>query len=112
MAAAKNAINQKEIDELNQKLAQAKTQAKEHQDKVNILQKEILALDVQYTKTNAEYDDNGTIGKRYRRYDEIGAPKCITVDFDSLKDNRVTERDRDTMKQKRISIKNIEKIII
>ena len=64
------------------------------------------------TKTNAEYDDNGTIGKRYRRYDEIGAPKCITVDFDSLKDNRVTERDRDTMKQKRISIKNIEKIII
>ncbi|KKP30151.1 MAG: Glycyl-tRNA synthetase [Parcubacteria group bacterium GW2011_GWA2_31_28] len=64
------------------------------------------------TKTNAEYDDNGTIGKRYRRHDEIGTPKCVTVDFDSLKDNTVTERYRDSMKQKRIPIKDIEKIII
>ncbi len=53
------------------------------------------------------YDDIGAIGKRYRRQDEIGTPLCITVDNDSLKDNAVTVRDRDTMEQKRVSIDNI-----
>jgi len=52
----------------------------------------------------AEFDDNGNIGKRYRRQDEIGTPYCITVDFDSLKNNDVTVRDRDTMAQERIKI--------
>ncbi|MCH5300872.1 MAG: glycine--tRNA ligase, partial [Ruminococcus sp.] len=51
-----------------------------------------------------EYDDAGSIGKRYRRQDEIGTPVCITYDFDSLEDNCVTVRDRDTMEQERISI--------
>lgn len=51
-----------------------------------------------------EFDDNGNIGKRYRRQDEIGTPYCITVDFDSLEQNDVTIRDRDTMKQERIKI--------
>lgn len=51
-----------------------------------------------------EFDDNGNIGKRYRRQDEIGTPYCVTVDFDSLEDDSVTIRDRDTMKQKRIKI--------
>ena len=51
-----------------------------------------------------EYDDAGSIGKRYRRQDEIGTPLCITYDFDSLEDNCVTVRDRDTMEQERISI--------
>ena len=51
-----------------------------------------------------EFDDNGNIGKRYRRQDEIGTPYCITVDFDSLKDKSVTVRDRDTMKQERVKI--------
>ena len=50
------------------------------------------------------YDDSGSIGKRYRRMDEIGCPVCITIDFDSLKKKDVTVRDRDTMKQKRIKI--------
>ncbi len=53
------------------------------------------------------YDGTGSIGKRYRRMDEIGCPVCITVDFDSLKKKDVTVRDRDTMKQKRIKIKNL-----
>ncbi len=48
------------------------------------------------------WDDNGNIGKRYRRQDEIGTPWCIVIDFDTLKDNTVTIRDRDTGKQKRI----------
>jgi glycyl-tRNA synthetase len=51
-----------------------------------------------------EFDDNGNIGKRYRRQDEIGTPNCIVVDFTTLEDNTVTVRDRDTTEQKRISI--------
>jgi len=51
-----------------------------------------------------QYDETGSVGKRYRRQDEIGTPFCITVDFDSLEDNAVTVRDRDTMKQERIKI--------
>ena len=53
---------------------------------------------------NIEFDDAGAIGRRYRRQDEIGTPYCITVDFDSLEDNAVTVRDRDTMAQERIGI--------
>ncbi len=55
-------------------------------------------------KFNCEYDESGSIGKRYRRQDEIGTPFCITVDFDTLEDNSVTVRDRDTMEQVRIKI--------
>jgi glycyl-tRNA synthetase len=54
-----------------------------------------------------EYDGSGNIGKRYRRQDEIGTPFCITVDFETLKDEAVTIRERDTMKQKRIKIDNL-----
>ena len=57
---------------------------------------------------NVEYDDTGSIGKRYRRQDEIGTPFCITYDFDSLEDNTVTIRNRDTMEQIRININDIE----
>jgi glycyl-tRNA synthetase len=55
------------------------------------------------------WDDHGNIGKRYRRQDEIGTPWCITVDFDSLADDDVTVRDRDTMKQERIKISQLSK---
>lgn len=55
-------------------------------------------------KYNCEYDESGAIGKRYRRQDEIGTPYCVTIDFDSLEDNSVTVRDRDTMDQIRINI--------
>lgn len=53
---------------------------------------------------NVMWDDNGNIGKRYRRQDEIGTPHCIVVDFDSIKDNSVTVRDRNTTSQKRVPI--------
>ena len=53
------------------------------------------------------FDDNGNIGKRYRRQDEIGTPHCITIDFDTIQDGSVTLRDRDTGKQKRIKIEEI-----
>lgn len=55
-----------------------------------------------------EYDDSASIGKRYRRQDEIGTPYCVTVDFDTANDNSVTIRDRDTMKQERIKIDELE----
>jgi len=54
-----------------------------------------------------EFDDNGNVGKRYRRQDEIGTPYCITVDFDTLSDNTITIRDRDTMQQERVSTDKI-----
>ena len=54
-----------------------------------------------------EYDETGSIGKRYRRQDEIGTPYCITFDFDSLEDKSVTIRDRDTMQQERIKIEDL-----
>ena len=56
---------------------------------------------------NIEFDDAGAIGRRYRRQDEIGTPFCVTVDFDTLDDNAVTVRERDTMKQERVSLEGI-----
>ena len=58
-----------------------------------------------------DYDESGSIGKRYRRQDEIGTPFCITVDFDSLEDNAVTIRDRDTMEQIRLPIAELKNYI-
>ena len=62
-------------------------------------------------KFMCDYDETGSIGKRYRREDEIGTPFCITVDFDTLEDETVTIRDRDTMKQVRVKIEELEKWI-
>jgi glycyl-tRNA synthetase len=59
-----------------------------------------------------DYDSTGSIGKRYRRQDEIGTPFCITYDFESEKDNAVTVRDRDSMQQKRISIDKLKDYIL
>ena len=58
-----------------------------------------------------QYEEKDSIGKRYRRHDAIGTPYCITVDHQTLEDNTVTIRDRDTMKQERISTDKIPAII-
>jgi len=58
-----------------------------------------------------QYDETASIGKRYRRQDEIGTPYCVTVDFDTLTDNAVTIRDRDTMKQERIKIAELSEYL-
>jgi glycyl-tRNA synthetase len=60
-----------------------------------------LKRDLQRAGLRAVYDDTGAIGKLYRRQDEIGTPWCITVDFQSLEDQTVTVRDRDSMQQER-----------
>ena len=58
-----------------------------------------------------DYDDAGSIGKRYRRQDEIGTPFCITYDFESVEDGCVTVRDRDTMAQERIAVDKLVEFI-
>lgn len=58
-----------------------------------------------------DYDEVTSIGKRYRRQDEIGTPFCLTIDFESLDDKKVTVRDRDTMKQKRVKIKELKNFL-
>lgn len=58
------------------------------------------------------YDESGAVGRRYRRQDECGTPYCVTVDYDTLKDNTVTIRDRDSMKQERINKDNVKQYIL
>lgn len=60
---------------------------------------------------SVEYDESGAIGKRYRRQDELGTPYCVTVDYDSLEDNSVTLRDRDSMEQTRVPISSLIDIL-
>lgn len=62
-------------------------------------------------KFNLDFDETGSIGKRYRRQDEIGTPYCITIDFEILEDEAVTIRNRDTMEQERIKISELESYI-
>jgi glycyl-tRNA synthetase len=57
---------------------------------------------------NVDFDDAGAIGRRYRRHDEIGTPYCVTVDFDTLDDQAVTIRERDSMRQDRVAIAGLE----
>ena len=68
-----------------------------------------------YKKLSSEfmcaYDEAGSIGKRYRRQDEIGTPFCVTVDFDTLEDGTVTVRDRDTMQQERVKVEDLKAFI-
>ncbi len=66
-----------------------------------------LARDLR-TLWNVDFDDAGAIGRRYRRQDEIGTPYCVTVDFDTLEDDAVTVRERDTMKQERIGLDQVK----
>jgi glycyl-tRNA synthetase len=66
-----------------------------------------LAKDLRGAWT-VDYDETQSIGKRYRRQDEVGTPFCITVDFETLEDQAVTIRDRDTMQQERVSLDKVK----
>lgn len=70
-----------------------------------------LFHDLKKAGVMAEYDETGSIGRRYRRQDEIGTPICVTIDFDTIDDKTVTVRDRDTMKQTRIKISDVHGLI-
>ncbi len=73
-------------------------------NKENLVAKAREVFDSLKSSFMCEFDDNGNIGKRYRRQDEIGTPYCVTIDFDTMEDNTVTVRDRDSMAQERIEI--------
>ncbi len=75
---------------------------------LSALSGEVYKKLVQETHWNIEYDETQSIGKRYRRQDEIGTPYCVTIDFESLQDHAVTIRHRDTMEQNRVQIKNLK----
>ena len=70
-------------------------------------EKALEVYDLLSKKFRVDYDETGSIGKRYRREDEIGTPYCITYDFDSVEDGCVTIRDRDTMEQVRLPIDEV-----
>ena len=76
-------------------------------NKPEIVEKAKEVYDTLKIHFNCQYDESGSIGRRYRRQDEIGTPFCVTVDFDTLENNEVTLRDRDTMKQERIKISDL-----
>jgi len=78
--------------------------------KLNDPMKQIY-LNIRQLGYMVEFDDSGSIGKRYRRQDEIGTPFCFTYDFNSINDNCVTVRNRDTLQQERINIDSIERYL-
>lgn len=77
-------------------------------NKPNLVEKAKEIYDSLRVNYMCEFDDNGNIGKRYRRQDEIGTPYCVTIDFETLDNGTVTVRDRDTMQQERIQISDLE----
>lgn len=93
---------------LDKRLAPIKIAVLPLSKKENLSKKAIEVYDALVSQYRMAYDETGSIGKRYRRQDEIGTPYCITVDFDSLEDKQVTVRDRDSMEQERIAIKDLE----
>jgi len=78
-------------------------------NKPNLVERAKEIFDQLKLTWRCEFDDNGNIGKRYRRQDEIGTPFCLTVDFDTIENDEVTVRHRDTMAQTRIKISELEK---
>jgi glycyl-tRNA synthetase len=80
-------------------------------NKENITAKAREIYDLLKEQFNCQYDEVGAIGRRYRRHDEIGTPYAITIDFETLEDNAVTVRSRDTMEQKRIKIDELISIL-
>ncbi len=77
----------------------------------DLVAKSRAVFDLLKEKFYCEFDDSGNIGKRYRRQDEIGTPFCVTIDFETLEDETVTVRDRDTMKQQRMEAEKVSGFI-
>ncbi len=73
-------------------------------NKKEIKEKSIEIYNSFKEKLPADYDDSGAIGRRYRRQDEIGTPFCVTIDFETIDNNKVTVRERDTMKQESVDV--------
>jgi len=112
-AFVKEEVNGKErfVLKLNPKIAPVKAAIfplQKDEKLVLVARKLFASLKKQYV---VEYDNRGNIGKMYRRQDEIGTPYCITVDYQTLEDRTVTIRERDTMKQERISMDKVSDVV-
>jgi glycyl-tRNA synthetase len=81
-------------------------------NKEEIVDKAREVFDLLSNDIKVVWDARGNIGKRYRYQDEIGTPYCITIDYDTLKDDTVTVRDRDTMEQTRVKIEDLQKSLL
>jgi len=92
------------VMKFNKNIAPVKVAILPLSKKENLSKKAKEVFDLVKTEFVCQYDESQSIGKRYRRQDEIGTPYCVTVDFESLEDNAVTIRDRDTMEQERVKI--------
>jgi glycyl-tRNA synthetase len=92
------------VMKFNKNIAPVKVAILPLSKKENLSKKAKEVFDLVKTEFACQYDESQSIGKRYRRQDEIGTPYCVTVDFESLEDNAVTIRDRDTMKQERVKV--------
>ncbi len=95
------------VMKFNKKIAPVKVAILPLSKKEELSKPALEIFDELKDKFACQYDETQSIGKRYRRQDEIGTPYCVTVDFDTLEDNAVTVRDRDTMEQERVDIKEI-----
>ncbi len=92
------------VMKFNKNIAPVKVAILPLSKKENLSKKAKEVFDLLKIEFTCQYDESQSIGKRYRRQDEIGTPYCVTVDFESLEDGAVTIRDRDTMKQERVKI--------
>ena len=104
---ASGKLEKRVVLKLDSRLAPSKVAVlplSKHADLTPVAEK--LAADVR-KRFVTDFDVAGSIGKRYRRQDEVGTPFCVTIDFDTLSDNQVTVRDRDTMEQERIPVEGI-----
>ena len=95
------------VMKFNKNIAPVKVAILPLSKKENLSKKAKEVFDSVKTEFACQYDESQSIGKRYRRQDEIGTPYCVTVDFESLDDGAVTIRDRDTMKQERVKIEEL-----
>ncbi|NOQ68117.1 glycine--tRNA ligase [Patescibacteria group bacterium] len=95
------------VMKFNKNIAPVKVAILPLSKKENLSKKAKEVFDLVKTEFACQYDESQSIGKRYRRQDEIGTPYCVTVDFDSLEDEAVTVRDRDTMKQERVKVREL-----
>ncbi|MEA2098043.1 MAG: glycine--tRNA ligase [Patescibacteria group bacterium] len=95
------------VMKFNKNIAPVKVAILPLSKKENLSKKAKYIFDLLKTEFACQYDESQSIGKRYRRQDEIGTPYCVTVDFESLEDDAVTVRDRDTMEQERVKVEEL-----
>jgi glycyl-tRNA synthetase len=109
---AKGAMQERTVLKLDPRLAPYKVAVLPLSKKDTLTPTAKEVFDVLKHRWMVEYDETQSIGRRYRRQDEIGTPYCVTVDFDTLEDRAVTVRDRDTMTQDRVAIDQLERYLV